>query len=263
MANIQHNQAFTGFIRGGCTAALLASLAAFGMNGSQAMAESVAKPKAVVELFTSQGCSSCPPADALLQKLAKRSDVIALSFSVDYWDHIGWKDTLATRKNTQRQYHYASRKLGGDGRVYTPQAIVNGVVCAVGSNEARIEAAISSTGEKLAKSRVPIIAKIENSVLRIETGAAASENYIAGKVWVAAVTKSVDVAIQRGENEGRKITYVNAVRDIVPVGEWSGRAAMFETPLDKIRTDGVDFYVIALQADDNGAILGAVEVGRQ
>ena len=98
-------------------------------------APALATTKAVIELFTSQGCSSCPPADALLGEYAKRDDVLALSFPVDYWDYLGWKDTLASHENTERQRAYAAAR--GDRQVYTPQVVVNGVEHMVGSTRAQ------------------------------------------------------------------------------------------------------------------------------
>ena len=101
----------------------------------------------VVELFTSQGCSSCPPADALLGRLAKRTDVIALSLPITYWDMLGWKDTLASEANTRRQKAYAA--VMGHGAVYTPQIIVDGVLDVVGGRIASVEAAIEARRQNI------------------------------------------------------------------------------------------------------------------
>ena len=111
----------------------------------------VSESKGVVELFTSQGCSSCPAADALFVKLAKRSDLIVLTMPVDYWDYLGWKDTLATPGNTARQKAYA--KSRGDGQVYTPQAVINGQIHVNGSSESQIENALRKTSGKADASR--------------------------------------------------------------------------------------------------------------
>ena len=117
-------------------------------------ARSTETPKAVVELFTSQGCSSCPNADALLGKLANRDDVIALSLPVDYWDYLGWKDTLASPKFSERQRAYARTR--GDGAIYTPQAVVNGLVHVNGADEGVIQNTIEKTGKTVATAYVPI-----------------------------------------------------------------------------------------------------------
>src|SRR5215813_8841702 len=111
-------------------------------------------PKAVVELFTSQGCSSCPGADAVLGRLAERDDVIALSLSIDYWDYLGWRDTLASPKFSERQRAYAHTR--GDGAIYTPQAIVNGLIHVNGADEGLIDHMIEKTGKSVAGSLVPV-----------------------------------------------------------------------------------------------------------
>src|SRR5262249_38071684 len=108
--------------------------------------------RAVVELFTSQGCSSCPAADALLKRLADRDDLVALSLSVDYWDYLGWRDTLASPKFAERQRAYARAR--GDGAIYTPQAVVNGMAHVNGSDEGQIARAIERTSKAL--SVVPV-----------------------------------------------------------------------------------------------------------
>ena len=143
---------------------LLAFAAALGTFASTAHA---APPRAVIELFTSQGCSSCPPADKLLAGLAKDPDVIAISLPVDYWDRLGWKDTFAKHAFTERQQAYAA--VRGDGQVYTPQAVVNGSEHVVGSQAAAIEAAIGATSQNL---RVPLSAerKAENILVSIGAG---------------------------------------------------------------------------------------------
>ena len=110
--------------------------------------------RAVIELFTSQGCSSCPPADEVLKSYAEQENVIALSLPVDYWDYIGWKDTLASPKNTERQRSYA--KSLGSGSVYTPQAVINGVVHVVGSNRSEIEKGLEKTETAFARRRIPL-----------------------------------------------------------------------------------------------------------
>ena len=121
----------------------LAALFAVGGLATVARAENGVPQLAVIELFTSQGCSSCPAADRLLQELAKRPGVIAMTFPVTYWDYLGWKDTLARPENSHRQRDYAATR--GDGEVYTPQAVVNGVKGCVGSNLAAIKSALNTT----------------------------------------------------------------------------------------------------------------------
>jgi hypothetical protein len=186
-------------------------------------------PRAVVELFTSQGCSSCPPADELLVEYSRQPDVIALSMPVNYWDYLGWKDTLAHVAFTERQKAYAhSRK---DRQVFTPQMIVNGKKSCIGSDRDQIETAIPDTAQRSAE------------------------------LWVLPVLKSQTVPIERGENRGKTITYANVVRGLTRVGEWLGGSARFEVPLETARSGG-DAYVVLLQSTDSarpGVILGAAK----
>ncbi len=246
----------------GAVCAVIFGLSVIATPSREAQAQTAPSSKAMVELYTSQGCSSCPPADAYLRKLAQRHDVIALTFSVDYWDHIGWKDTLAKPKNAKRQYAYAQKRLGGDSRVYTPQMIVNGIACAVGSHEARVEAEIARTMALTADARVVLTARLSEDAIEIETGAATHEAHASGNIWVAAVTRAVDVAIQRGENEGRNVTYANVVRDFTTVGTWSGAADRYRLPLAKLDASQADFFVVVLQSGANGAVLAAIDVRR-
>jgi hypothetical protein len=216
------------------------------------------RPKAVVELFTSQGCSSCPVADALLEKLAQRGDVIALSYSVHYWDYIGWKDTLATPENAARQAAYARRKTNGESRVYTPQLVVNGLACSSAQSESKVNDQILKTNTALNAGHISLRARREDGRVIIETSGANAPS--AATLWLARVTPKVSVSIQRGENSGRTITYANAVRSIVSIGKWNGADAKFTAAL-KDDAPG-DFHVALLQSDATGAILGALEIGR-
>ncbi|HXG78463.1 MAG TPA: DUF1223 domain-containing protein, partial [Methyloceanibacter sp.] len=189
----------------------LALLAVFGAAAPGA--KSAESRLAVIELFTSQGCSSCPPADALLAELGKRPDLITLSFSVDYWNYLGWRDTLSSPANSERQRDYARRR--GDGQVYTPQAVIDGVRHVNGSNEAAIEMAVRTAAEELGAAKVPVSMHAEDSTLVIEIGAAPEGS---GKreatVWLAVAKDKETVAITRGENRGRTITYTHPVREL-------------------------------------------------
>jgi hypothetical protein len=208
----------------------------------------------VVELFTSQGCSSCPAADALLRRLAERDDTIALSLSVDYWDYLGWKDTLANPKFTERQRAYARAR--GDGAIYTPQLVVNGVVHVNGSDEGQIARAIDRTERTL--SFVPVRLHEEEGKLIVEAGGL--PRGVAGKeatIWLAVVARSVEVPIQRGENQGRTITYYNVVRDLIPVGKWSGRPVTLELARAGLTRSGTESCAVLLQQGQTGPIMGA------
>ena len=212
----------------------------------------------VIELFTSQGCSSCPPADRLMAKLAADPSDIVLSYSVDYWDYIGWKDTFASPDFTARQKAYALAR--GDGHVYTPQVIVDGLRHAVGSDIGEIDTAIKlCRGEKGAMS-VPLSVHHENGRLIVDVGDAPEEAGKWGALWLVHVAKSKIVKIGRGENAGRTITYTNVVRGVDKVGNWTGQPARYEIQEESLKTPDADSYVLLLQAGmpaKPGAILAA------
>jgi hypothetical protein len=214
------------------------------------------KPKAVVELFTSQGCSSCPAADDLLGRLAKRDDIIALSFSVDVWDYLGWHDTLASPKFTERQRKYAHAR--GDGAIYTPQAIVNGIAHVNGADESGIVRAIEKTGKAISSMLVPIRLTREGENLVIEADAAAGGTQAKdATLWLAAISKGVEVNIRRGENQGRTITYHNVVRELIPIGMWNGEPMTVRLPRDSFMRPGTERCAVLLQQGKAGPIVGA------
>ena len=211
------------------------------------------EPRAVIELFTSQGCSSCPPADELFEKMAGEPDVITLSLPVDYWDRLGWKDTFAKHAFTERQKAYAVTR--NDAQVYTPQAVVNGTQHAVGSQRSAIDRAIANSSANL---RVPVSAKRTGDDIIVSIGAAGDNAGGRGTVVLMPILGAREVAIGRGENARRKVTYTNIVRDIVPLGEWNGRALDLKVPAAQFA--GHDGVVVLLQSgtiDRPGAILGA------
>lgn len=216
-----------------------------------------AKETAVIELFTSQGCSSCPTADALLQQYAKRPDIVALSLPVDYWDYLGWKDTLANPRFTGRQREYAEKR--GDGHVYTPQVVVNGIVHAVGSNKEEIDRALETTAVELQPVRVAVSARSDGKTVAIETGSGKDVHGHAssGTIWLAIVQPSVEVEIKRGENRGKRITYTNVVRDLTAVGAWSGKPARIELSEASVLKDQRQRCAVLLQEGKVGPIVGA------
>jgi hypothetical protein len=223
--------------------------------GAQVAATS-AQVKAVYELFTSQGCSSCPAADEVLGSLAKRDDVIALTLPVDYWDYLGWRDTLARPEFTARQKAYA--KVLGDGMVYTPQAIVSGIANVNGSNSDKIERAIDKTANLFSAARVPINLSAADGRLVIDV--ASAPDGVAAKeatVWVAAVSGSVKVPITRGENQGRTIVYSNVVRALMPVGTWNGKEMVVQLDRSSFMHGSADRCAVFLQQGHGGPIVGA------
>ena len=170
----------------------------------------------VVELFTSQGCSSCPPADKLIGKLANEDDIIALSMHVDYWDYLGWKDTFSSSEFTDRQYGYA--KAQKKRMVYTPQMMINGAVGVVGSREREVRNAIRENRGQHYWADFHV--NDENAFLEIVEGA--SLTGLAKKMDVKFIryTPSQKVRIKRGENAGRELAYSNVVREIKNLGAW-------------------------------------------
>ena len=210
-------------------------------------------PPSVVELFTSQGCPKCPPADGLIAELARQPNTIAVTYPVSLWDFEGWKDTLASSAFTQRQRDYSTAR--GDRRIFTPQAIIDGVGVEAGADRdaiARDAATTALHGDALS---VPMSVSEQRGMLVIDI-AAKSGGATAG-VYVLRVAREKVVNIDRGQNSGRKIIYTNVVRAIAHVGDWQGEAWHFELPELKEPGDG---YVVLLQrgyASQPGTILAA------
>ena len=217
-----------------------------------------ADPRAVVELFTSQGCSSCPPADKIIGELAKDPDVIALSMPIDYWDYLGWKDTLADSRFSARQKAYSHMR--GDRDVYTPQAVVNGSAHVIGSDRAGIESAIKDTEKSIGVMSVPVTMTLTGKQINVSVAAAKAPSGGHGEVWICSVSKAVPIMIGRGENRGREVTYHNVVRSLLKVGDWNGGSKSWTVPLDEIARKGVDGAVAYVQdgsRDKPGPMLGA------
>lgn len=203
----------------------------------------------VVELFTAQGCSSCPPADAALERFAQDPNVVAISRPVTYWDSLGWRDTLARPANTALQRAYAARRHSNE--VYTPQAIVQGTVALVGGRTGAIHRAIDETTARPAPG------------LRFENGAGGRVLVLNGatprpaEIRLLALRAQVPVAIGRGENGGRTVDYVNVVVAEDVIGAWRGGALRLQVPAARLRVPGADRYAIIVQEPDAGPILAA------
>jgi hypothetical protein len=203
-----------------------------------------ADPRAVVELFTSQGCSSCPPADKLAGELARDPSIVVMSLAIDYWDYLGWKDTLALAGNSSRQRAYA--KSRGDRDVYTPQVVVNGIMHVNGSDKPAIERAIVKTRSVTGVFSVPVALSIAGDKLTVNVPAAA-DSQTHGEIWLCPMTKAVPVAIGRGENRGNTVTYSNVVRRWVKLGEWTGKAESFTVPVGSFQTGDIDQVAVMVQ----------------
>src|SRR5437762_5562868 len=168
-----------------------------------------AEPRALIELFTSQGCSSCPAADKLLGELGKDPSMVTMSLPIDYWDYLGWKDTLALPGHSKRQRAYANTR--GDREVYTPQVVVNGSVHVLGSDKGAIENAIVQTDKQPGTLSLPVTLSVVNGQISASVPAAKGVA-VKGEVWLCPITKHVPVTIARGENTGHTVTYHNVVR---------------------------------------------------
>ena len=216
--------------------------------------------RAVIELFTSQGCSSCPPADALLKTYAESKDVLALSLPIDYWDYLGWKDTFASPRNTERQRAYA--KGFGIGPVYTPQAVINGMGQALGSSKKDIDEAIEQTAVALEKRRVTVrFLREPNSIIIATSGAPDGAEVKEATIWLAVVQKSGSVPIKRGENNGKSLTYTNIVRQLTPVGLWNGKPLTIQLAQAAIMRPETEDLIVLIQETD-GPIIGAARLGQ-
>ncbi len=209
-----------------------------------------ATPPVLVELFTSQGCSSCPPADKLAGKLAQRDDVIVTSLNVDYWDYLGWRDTLAKPEYTQRQYDYARAR--GDGQVYTPQMVVNGSLHAVGSNVAAVSSAIEKA--RALSSRIPLNIVVGTDEVSISI--AANSELGGGDVWLMAIKAKVPVEIKRGENSGSEVIYHNVVHKLSPAGMWKGAEKTLVMPRKAVVPAGCSMCLAVLQKPNGGEVMG-------
>jgi hypothetical protein len=204
-----------------------------------------AQTRGVVELFTSQGCSSCPPADRLLGEMSADPSIVAISLPIDYWDYLGWKDTLASPNNSALQKAYA--KSRGDREVYTPQAVVNGSVHVLGSDRRAIEQAFRAglQGDGLS---LPVNLSISGGQLNIGLPDA-TRDQTSGEVWLCGMVKATSVVVERGENKGRTIIYHNVARRWTKLGEWNGQAHTFTIPLAELKADGVDAVAVIVPAN--------------
>ncbi len=214
-----------------------------------------AGPRAVIELFTSQGCSSCPPADKLVGELRNDPRLVVVSLPVHYWDYLGWKDTLADPRHTARQKAYS--RMRGDGDVYTPQVVVNGTVHALGSDRAAIEGAVVTARDRGAQLSVPVQVAVANGQVSITVGKGNAGP--TGEIWLWGVASAVPVAIRRGENKGRTITYSNVVRRWIKLGDWAGPGT-WTVPLAQVKAEMVDLVAVIVQTGSTatpGAIRGA------
>ena len=231
-------------------------LTAFLLTFGIATAHAADTRPVVVELFTSQGCSSCPPADVFLGELAARPDVLALGLHVDYWDYIGWKDPFAQRAHAERQRAY-SRALH-QRYVYTPQMVIDGTLQGVGSDQALINKLIDKA-RKLAASgpTIAVTGSGTQRVVHVGAGTAAAP----AAVWLVFFDSKHETKVKAGENSGRKLANFNVVRIMTSVGKWTGRAVDFPVDLDALGAD-CDGAAVIVQTEETGPILSAARIDR-
>ena len=232
-----------------------AAIAAMLAAASVAFAQDSRAPRllSVLELYTSQGCSSCPTADALFVDMARDPSLLVLTLPVDYWDYLGWKDTLAHSAFSQRQRSYA--KARGDGQIYTPQAIIDGAAHTVGSDRQAMNQIIKAHQA----SPLPLDVKISEHGQMISITVSGTAR--AGSIWILPVARKRSVAIQRGENRGREVTYANVVRGLMRVGDWRGEAMTLDVPASLVKQADADTFAVLIHSDDAkiGRVIGAAK----
>jgi hypothetical protein len=201
----------------------------------------------VIELFTSQGCSSCPPAEAYLGQLSARPDVVALAFHVDYWDDLGWRDRFALHKSVERQDIYA-RNLH-HSTVYTPELVIDGRFDTVGADSRALARALAEP-----RKAVPLTLSVRDGALLIAVGAQPQSSGC--EVWLVPYLRHALSAIGRGENAGRNLEEFNIVREVRTLGVWKGEEKAFRIPVSSLPSDSTDAAVL-IQPVGQGPIIGA------
>lgn len=202
----------------------------------------------VLELFTSEGCSSCPPAEVIVNELARRPDVLPLSFHVDYWDGLGWRDRFSLASATERQRGYA-RTLRRSS-VYTPQVVIDGSRDIVGSQRAAVTEAVSGRREGVATS-----VSVSGGTIQIHVGA--GSDAASADVLLVGYLREATTPISRGENSGRTLKESNIVLSLYGLGQWNGKPREFQLSVDRLPENATDVAVL-VQSAGQGAILGAV-----
>lgn len=209
-------------------------------------------PKVVVELFTSQGCSSCPSADEAFSRLAADPSIVALSFHVDYWNYLGWNDTLSSSDNTRRQYDYAT--AFGRSNVYTPQAILNGRTQVKGGNLAGIDLSLPTLTGRGSDLDVPVKVTRDEGNLEIDIAQGSGT----ANVVIAYFARERQVRIEKGENAGKTVTYHNIVQSVETIGVWEGKPLRLTLPLDVMTHEGREGAAILVQTDLGKGKLGPI-----
>lgn len=239
---------------------LLHALIALALTGLAATAPAHAQDErpVVIELYTSEGCSSCPPADAFLFELRQRPGVIALAFHVDYWDYLGWKDRFARHDFTARQRAYA-RALGSP-MVYTPQIVVDGAAHVVGSNRGAVDAAIDEARARQAMLDIGLSWAADHSLL---ISIPAADYRGKATIWFVRYAETDQTEVAAGENAGRLLKHANIVEEIAAIGMWDGRAMVINLPWEAVAQNHRDEAfgcAVLIQPEGLGPILAAREI---
>lgn len=234
------------------TIAFAALVLAFAGTAPEASAGDGKSP-IVVELFTSQGCSSCPPAEAYLGELAKRSGVLALELHVDYWDYIGWKDPFADRNNVERQRLYGGKL--GSRYVYTPQMVINGRVDAVGSDRDKVEDAIKAVGDIPPRGPQVTLSR-DGDTVRVKIGG--TDRTGVYDVFFVTYDAEHSTEIMRGENRGKTLVNTNIVRNMKNIGHWVGKPTEIDVSIAGLKGDGG--CAVLIQQQGAGPILAAASL---
>lgn len=246
-----------GFLKSGRVRALLLGgtilCASLAVGQGEADSQTAGSQAVVVELFTSQGCSSCPPADAFLGELAERDDVIALSMHVDYWDYIGWADPFAIPETTTRQKGY--RDQLERRYVYTPQMVIDGKREAVGSRRSAVMEMIEASAAE--PKPVEIRFDASSGTVVVPAGTAPAEG---ATIWLAVYDAKHETDIQKGENHGKVIRYSNVVRRLQSIGLWTGEELELSIDLAAAAANGRDGCAVIVQQGTTGPVLGAIKM---
>ena len=229
---------------------VVAAAATAATSGPPAPGGTPSTPVAI-ELFTSQGCSSCPPADAIAERLSKEPNTVVITRPVTYWDRLGWKDTLAREANTSLQNAYASRGGRGAG-VYTPQTVVQGWDAAVGNRESELRQLISAEKKRPGPS---VVAERSSDGGRVITINGTTPSV--ATVTVVALKGETTIRIGRGENGGRSIKYTNVALADTDVARWNGGRLVVNVPGNIFKTAGADRYALVVQLGSAGRIVAA------
>ncbi|MCF6302630.1 MAG: DUF1223 domain-containing protein, partial [Devosiaceae bacterium] len=214
------------------------------LTGSAVSGEFKTNPVAVVELFTSQGCASCPPADAFLVEIQQRPDVLALAYHVDYWDYIGWEDTFGSPAHSDLQRAYA--ESWGKNRIFTPQMVINGAADFVGSDRSGIEA-------EIARAQLPVFVDLTYQDGLLEARIDPGESGQSAVVYLVTFKNMVDVDIERGENRGKSISYVQVVTSRRAIGILDPvKGAHIQLPMSELLGEQSDGVMVLVQDQING-----------